>query len=557
MASPIAAPTIGPAIPTDPLPEPTEPPPPLPVPAFDSASDIAGVMFERAQAEQVVVSMLDLLGIGLYQSDGSAIRPGSESSDSDYFVFEPEARGLVDLLKAYDDEDRWVAFSDFHAALADLGLQGSAEDLAAAYNDAYSANPDAPVTQFVFGLGGIDVDAPLHPLAPWLLFLDGFVPPDESQATVGSGAAIAASPGAGGGRPGVAYTGVQQLVTVPLEVDPLVIAHLMSVVGSASLTVATTPSRAHEGHGGTGVPVDISATVRAVATSFVSPFSFRPLIPLRPVAGAGLTVNWRPDQAFDRHGSVVVPPNAVTDPVGRSTITFTPRQEAANGEGYLTQEFATVQASVSGEQLVTQLYGLPSLGALVGREISGVGFVEIEWHEPEAMRIHLVNDYDVTLDLILGETHGSGLDSFDGILALQEDGTWRGIVTGTATGSQQSQALGRPCSSSWSATQLVEVVGEEAPDALNGDFYFRFMPVTQPSGSLGSGRCPPTSHAFEGVDYAPYNDYSVSQAAENQGLVIILPQKPGGTRDYPISLPGVVDANWHVDIEFLEPRPAP
>lgn len=531
---------------------------------FEAAEDIAAVMFERAQAEQVVVSMLDVLGVGLYQSDGSAIRVGSEATDSDFFVFEPEARGLVALLKAFDDQDRWVPFRDFHAALADLGVQGTAEQLAAAYNDAYSANPDAPITHLIYGLGGIDLDTPLHPLAPWLLVLDAFVPPNDAQAVVammGSqagtiGVTVAASPGAGGGgRWGVARGGVQQLVPLPLEADPLVIAHLMSVVGSASVTVAATPGRAHEGHGSTGAPVDISATVRAVATGFISPFSLRPLIPINPIAGAGLTVSWQPDPSFGRHGSLQIPPMSVTDPLGRSTVTFTPREEVANGQGYLTREFAQMQASVSGAQLITQLYGLPSLGALVGREILGMGLVEIEWHEPEAMRISLVEDYDVTLDLILGKTHGSGRDSFEGILALQEDGSWLGVVEGTATGSQESQALGRQCSTSWNASQLVEVVGADAPNALTGDFYFRFMPATQPTGSLGGGRCPPTMHAFEGVDYAPYNDYSISQAAEDQGLVIILPQKPGGSHDYPIRLPGVVDATWHVTIEFLEPRP--
>jgi hypothetical protein len=179
--------------------------------------------------------------------------------------------------------------------------------------------------------------------------------------------------------------------------------------------VSATPGLAHEGNGGPGAPVTLSASVNAVASTFVSPFSRRPLIPLNPVPGAGLPVTWLPDPGH------------------------------------------------------------------------------------------------------------------------------------------QTQALGQPCSASWSASQLVEVVGEAAPYALNGDFYFRFMPVTQPSGSMGSGKCPPSVGSYEGVDYAPYNDYSISAAAEKQGLVIILPQKPGGTRDYPIKLPGVVDATWHVTIEFLEP----
>jgi hypothetical protein len=39
----------------------------------------------------------------------------------------------------------------------------------------------------------------------------------------------------------------------------------------------------------------------------------------------------------------------------------------------------------------------------------------------------------------------------------------------------------------------------------------------------------------------------------NQGLVITLPPKPGGSQAYPVLLPGVVDATWHVTIEYLQP----
>lgn len=561
---PTTTPTLEATTPTTlPSPSPSagrpEPPSPAPLPDAELATieGISAGLYERAQAEQVVVSMLDLLGIGLYEADGSVIRAGSERSDADFFVFEPEVRGLVELLKSSVDQERWVAFRDFHAALADLGFQGSAEELATAYNAAYEADYEAPMTQLVYGLGGVDVEAPLHPLAPWLLFLDGFVPPNGDQAAIAmtgnrpatAGLRVAANPASWG----LARDRIAEISSLPLEADPLVIAHLMGVVASGSVVVSATPGLAHEGHGGPGAPVTLSASVNAVASTFVSPFSRRPLIPLNPVPGAGLPVTWLPDPALERHGSVTLPSGTVTDPLGRNSITFTPRQEAANGEGYLTREVATIQASVPGALLVTQLYGVPSLGALVGGEVRGLGLMDVEWHAAEAMRISLVEDYDVTIDLIIATGHTRGRDTFEGLLALQEDGTWRGIATGTATGSHQTQALGQPCSASWSASQLVEVVGEAAPYALNGDFYFRFMPVTQPSGSMGSGKCPPSVGSYEGVDYAPYNDYSISAAAEKQGLVIILPQKPGGTRDYPIKLPGVVDATWRVTIEFLEP----
>ncbi|HUR16508.1 MAG TPA: hypothetical protein VMZ33_04440 [Candidatus Limnocylindrales bacterium] len=559
-ASPTTAPaasTDGPIVEPTPTGEATPAPPiatpepqPLPKPELHTIDDITAVLYERAQAELAIVSILDLLDIGLYAADGSVVRSGSESSDADYFVYEDEARGLATLLRSYDVEDRWVSFADFHAALVDLGLQGTPEQLAAAYNSAYEEDFESPIVQLVLALGPIDPESDLHPLAQWLLFLDGFVPPHGDGHGAAGGVASNHTP-----RWGVARDGVQALVPVPLEADPLVIAHLMSVVGSASINVQANPPKAHEGHGGPGSPTAITGTVTAIASTFISPFSERPLIPLAPTAGAGLPVTWHPDATLNEHGTGPIPPHGVTDPLGRASFDFTPRQEDANGEGYLTSEVSLIQASVSGAQLVTQLYGVPSLGALVGREVRGLGTLEIEWHAAEAMRISLVNTYDVTLELIIGRATGDGTDSFNGILALQEDGSWRGVVDGTATGTYRGTALGEACTTSWSARQLVEVIGQASPHALNGDFYFRFEPATPPTGSLGSGPCKSSLASYEGIDYAPYNDASITNAAQDQGLVIILPQKPGGTHDYPVKLEGVVDANWHVEIEFLEPQP--
>lgn len=542
-------PTGAPTEPTSSL-LPLEPAASLPEPELESIDQVVEVMYERAQAEQVVVSMLGQLEIGLYNEDGTPIRQGAEQSDDDLYLYEAEARGLITMVRRNSDPEGWTPFRDFHAALADLGFQGSAEELAQAYASAYDADFEAPMSKLIYSLAGIDVEAPLPPIAMWLLFVDGFVPSGNGGAALAVTGPFAQT---GSARWGVAQPNVQQLSPLPLEVDPLVIAHLMAVVASASVNVTANPAKAHEGHGGPGSPVEITANVRATAGFFMSPFSLRPLIPSNPTGGANLSVTWTVAPSLQDHGSVPLTPS-VTDPLGQATLTYTPNPEDANGEGYLANAIGTVQASVDGGQLINQLYSVPTLGPLVGRQVFGLTLLEVEWHEPEAMRISLVNTYDVTLDFILAKGHASGTDRFDGILALQEDGTWRGVVNGSASGSHQTQAFGESCSTSWSASQLVEVVGAEAPFALDGDFYFEFHPVTAPSGSLGGGKCPPTVGSYEGVDYAPYNDASVTNAEQNQGLVILLPQRPGGTRDYPVRLEGVVDANWHVEIEFLEPQ---
>jgi hypothetical protein len=117
----------------------------------------------------------------------------------------------------------------------------------------------------------------------------------------------------------------------------------------------------------------------------------------------------------------------------------------------------------------------------VPAQVIGHGLLTIEWHD-EAMDITLTNHYDVRIEAVIGDTHAVGTDTFSGRLAKQDDGTWRGTVSGTADGDQDSTAFGESCSTSWFATQQLEVIGEEAPDAVSGDFVFRFYPITEPVG---------------------------------------------------------------------------
>jgi hypothetical protein len=541
-------------------PLPPEAPTALPEPTLTTPKEIGTAFIDTRMHAQAVVSLLHVLGIGLYGSDGTPVRAGTELGNTDLFVYEEEARGMVQMLRDGLDFERWTSFRDFHAALEGLGFQGTAQQLARAYADAYDADPDAPMSELISSFGGVDIDVPISPLQRWLMFLDGFVKPNpEAGALIPAVARVPGSRGmahgAGGhGSWGVAAEAVGKLSPVPLEADPLLIAHLMLVVSSSSLVVDTSAAKVHEGHGGSGAPVQVNATVRTVASTFVSPFSQRPLIPINGGGPQGIPVTWLPSPVMDRHGQGAPPGPSVTDVTGHTSFTYNPRAEKANGRGFPALDIATLQATVPASQLVTALYGVPSLGALVGGEVRGIGHLQVEWHAAEAMRIKLVEDYNVTLDFGIAGGSSKGRDVFEGVLALQEDGTWRGMAIGAAAGSWEGQALGHKCSDSWNAAQDVEVVGAAAPYALKGDFYFRFYPRTQPIGDMGSGGdCTPAPATYEGVDYAPYNDESIRSANTNQGLVITLPPKPGGSQDYPVLLPGVVDATWHVTIEYLQP----
>jgi len=561
-------PTSPPTTPGDsPGPGPTfppldEPPEPLPAPEFDNALDISIAESQPELATQVVVSMLDQLGIGIYNADGTPIRAGTEQSDADLFLFDPEVRGLITTFENADQESDWISFRDFHAALAGLGFGGSAEDLAAAYSDAYAAQPDAAITQFIGGY--VDVEVPITRFTAWLLFLDGFVPPHAADqagripfAAIGGFLAASPAPGAGGGW-GVAGGNVGSLSATPLNADPLLIAHLMAVMASTSVTVRTNPGNVHEGHGGNGAPSNITAEVHAAASTFVSPFSGQAAVPVSVVAGAGIAVTWQTDAALGAHGSTSPTFGSTTDPAGRATIVFTPKSERANGHGDVMTEMSVIQASVSGGDVITRLYGRPDLGALVPGVVTGVGQLAIEWHEPSTMLVSLTNVYDVTFDvgLGIGNAHQAGTDKFFGKLAQQPDGTWKGTAIGSAEGSFFGQAFGKMCSSSWSTTQVLEVIGYEDPNAQTGDFRFVFTPFGPPRGSTGSGTCPPTKHKWtNGIFFAPYNDYDVSTGT---GFATILPPKPGSNVNYPItSVPGsgftLKNTSWQVDISYFTP----
>jgi hypothetical protein len=523
----------------------------LPDPVLTSPDDIASALADPSQAAQGVVSMLRLLGIGIAAPSGTVLRAGSARAAGDFFLFEPEVRGLVDLARRSTDDDGSVAFRDVQAALGGLGLRASAEDLAAAYEGAYEAHPDAPISRLVSGLGGVDVDGTIPRVELWLLLLDGFVPPNPGTTSFApSGMVVAAAATSANSGWGVAAKDVGALAGLPLEVDPAIIAHLMLIAGSASVSVDVAPRLVHEGHGGPGAAATVTARVTAIADTFISPFSGRPLLPAHPGSLAGLPVDWQPSPVLDRHGTASPAGTQTTDATGTASFTFTPRQEAADGKGQLTDEIAPIQANVPADRLITALYGMPSLGALVGGAAIGFGFLDVQWHEGATMTVDLAEDYTVTIGAIVGAAHGKGHDAFKGTLARQPDGTWRGLAEGTSAGTYEGTAFGRSCTSKWNGHQEVDVVGQPAPDAIDGNFVFLFTPATPPDGDLGSGSCPRHVNTANGIDYLPYNDFSISNAREGQGLVVTLPAPPGGSFDQVTSMPGLVDATWHITIGY-------
>ena len=522
---------------------------------METPDQISEVLYDPAYAEVAVVSVLDQLGIGIYQEDGTPIRTAEERSDSDLFLFDPEVRGLIDMLLD-DTADAWIEFRDFHAALAGLGFQGTAEELADAYTQSYAAEPDAAISQFV---GYIDVDAPINRFSAWLLFVDGFVPESGGQAFASIDTA-AFWPGVAAGQRShrVARQRVQQAAKAPPNVDPLLVAHIMAIANNGSIRAWVDPNFAHEGHSGPGPVVTARLQLTARASAFYSPFSGGPIVPVSSVP-AGVPINWEFDDVFYDHADVITSVSSFeTDALGEAKFGWQIHAEKGDHTGYVTSTSGFAVATVQASDVINALYGVPAgLGALVKKELRSPGAqLEVQWHEPEAMVIDLKNHYDVSINVGLGDTAGVGDDEFAGILAKQDDGTWQGIVVGTAVGQQDSQFLGKPCTSRWNATQKVLVVAGDDPGAQFGDFTFTFYPVTDPAGSTGRGKCPPARWRQNGVSYAPYNDYNIHQPDAGVGVTVVLPQKPGGHVRVPVpAIPGsgfvIHDAYWDIDIQFL------
>jgi hypothetical protein len=535
-------------------PEPPSPRP-LPQPELTSVEDIAQALFQPELAEQAVVSMLDELGIGIYKADGSAIRAGTETSDADLYLFEPEVRGLIGMLESSDQESDWISFRDFHAALAGLGFQSSAEELAQAYSDAYAAQPDAAIAQFV---GYVDVEASFTRFTAWLLFLDGFVPP--SRAPIAAvGGFVAASPAPGGGGWGVAQNNVQALQGVPLQVDPLVIAHLVGVVASSSVSITANPSKVHEGHGGLGSPADITATVTAAASAFVSPFSGQAVVPVTN-SPSSVPVTWNTDAVLAKHGSTNIAGPAFTDAQGQAKFTYTPKKEKAEGQGVAVTTSSLVHAIVSGSDLITRLYGRPELGMLVPAQVTGHGLLNIEWHDEPPLLIDFTNTYNLELPFeVMGTAQTAGQDKISGQLIVDEDDPtrWEGTALADATGAFSGELAGHSCSFSWDAQQILHVTGLEDPGS--GEMLFVFQPISDPIGSLGdrtcgsSGRKPPSP---DGIYWIPFNDIAVTEPSIGLRFNVAIPRPGFFETIYPTPLRGTGVtgyADWLVRIEFATP----
>ena len=515
--------------------------PALPEPTLTTVDEILQAMGTPGAEEQVVVSLLDLLGVGLYTADGRLIRAGRESSDADLYLWEPEARGLVNMLRAQFTDDGWMEFRDFHAALAEYGYPGNAEELARAYNASFAAAPDSLMTRLI---GDVDADVPITRFKAWLLIVDGFVSRGGEARKVSARARTS-------GRSVAQIGGI-------LTIDPNVMAHLILVANSAQPVVTVDPAQVHKGHGGPGAPAAIRADVHALAATWVSPFAGSVhLIPITAQTTAGIGVTFELNSTLAKHGDTLVPITH-TDGTGRATVAYTPRKERADGIGVQVSTVGTVVARVSVADVMAHLYGQPGLAAFAPPEVSSFGMLQIEWHDEPPLQIDFTNTYSLELPSeVMGSAQTAGQDTISGSLIVDEDDPlrWEGTALASAVGGFSGELMGGSCSTSWDTQQVLRVTGLEDP--ASGEMLFVFQPLSPMLGDPGDPTCntsrPPSP---DGIAWAPFNDLGVTEPGIGLRFNVAIPRPGFFETRYPTPLAGTGvtgHADWLVKIEFVSP----
>lgn len=547
------------------------PPEPLPEPQIESVDEIVEAIFDGGDAAQAVVSMLRALGIGVYNVDGTPIRRGTEASDADLYLFEPEVRGLIAMLEAQADGETWMSFRDFHADLQEFGLQATPAELLQVYLDTYAERPDTPMTRFVQAQAFLDVEAQIPPLGVWLLFVDGMIPPHAASAQIAlAGRGLTAQ----GGNPniGQAFQELQQLINSPHTQRQVNSARARAVLAGAALRLEASRELVHKGHGGPGDSVTFSATVN----SFVFNSGFGG-VPIGPCAGgslAGIDVYWY-HGGLEAHGTTSVPNGlgtTVTNAGGRTSMTFETSSEAPDGvwrSGVQTTAIGGVKAIVDQVSVARALCpGVPvGRGGVVG---TNPLHIRIRYHVPRAILVTLTNSFDMLFkggSQLGGDADLQGDDVYVGRLVEEPDGTWHGYFLGRASGAGTGVfwAADRTCTNDYAALQVLEVFGEAQPSRLpsdpplstNGDFLLTFYPAAPPVAQVGTTLCRAARRPGSRYDWAPFNSTFVWSGI---GLGIVLPDDPGGDRQYleasessTVVYEGLT--GWTVNVRYLRPPP--
>ena len=542
-------------------------PTPLPKPELTEPFAIGEALFDPARVDQAVVSLVARMGIRLNDNIISGLIQMSQD----------------DFAHAQGGRLPW-SFRDLHKAIHPLLPELTVERLAEQYNDAYAAAPESLAAQVLLGMP-LEPDTPLTRTQIWFLIVDGFAPPAVAP-RLAQLAPVAQAPSSGASYGTASLTMTQIPSPIPglnLTDFHYLISILPALAYDLPFDVAPFSTQAHEGHGGPGTRVTIEARIGANPVPRVGPGGsvlLQPLVADR----SNRMINWevRDRSRIEGHGSFDVA-NGVpvrTDLSGIARLRFTPKREAADGQGSNFTETASVGARIAQWDLLTSQYQVPPMlrGFVMGDRVAP-GVMAVAWHD-KGMRISIKNTYTAKFDLgPLGNGRRTGTDLAEGSLAQQPDGSWTGTVTASVDMTQFLQGLGQSCPETrFIGKQELKVTGQVS-DALGGAqtiVYDQAASTGEPDGGYlaltfetaapaeiaPSGPCLDLIERDYGMSpFLPLND---ARWTQTEGVyVIVLPSKgllvyedftaDSATQTGPMSvLPFKADSTWKIEVEKPE-----
>ncbi|MEZ0334303.1 MAG: hypothetical protein ACAI18_09865 [Gemmatimonadales bacterium] len=398
----------------------------LPEPTLTDPTAIGAALWDPAQVETGVVSLIEQLGIDIYTADGKLLRDAAAAGPPRMCLFESEVRGLIEMgeTDATSIAGHAVPYTlvDLYKGLHDVYPELSQDQLLQAYIEAYRAAPGDLVRESFAGHAFVP-EAGFTRVHLWLFVLDGVLgrpqPPTSMVRTVAfTGPITAAAPVAQVQLPQPSQA-LAQLMAVELTSLPIVIAHMATLAFTLPVDATTSSSTAHEGHGGAaGQPVTFAVKSRFVPTPLVSPILQLLLLAPYRTSLEGLPVNFRSPQmsVLDAHGTLSPTPllPVFTDVLGEARMLYTPRAEPADGQGDLKTDVAIVNVEVELREILLYMYpagGAANLG--VGTRQIPLPLV-IEWHEDTATpNPGVPGTYNATL---IGAAPGAGSWSGEGTI---------------------------------------------------------------------------------------------------------------------------------------------
>ena len=366
--------------------------PNLPAPSLTDPTEIGAALWDPAKVDQGVASLIEQLGIDIYAADGTVVRDAAAPGPPGMWLFESEVRGLIEMGRAdaaaIAAHEASPTLADLYTGLAPVYPQLNQEQLLQAYADAYRAAPGDLVRESFAGHAFVP-EAAFTRVHLWLFVLDGVLgrpqPPAATvQAVTFHGRQTAAAPVANVQLPDPSEA-MASLLGIELTSLPVVLAHMSTLAWQLPIDFTITPSTVHEGHTGTGAPAELKVTSRYVAMPIVSPILRLPLLVPHRSALDGLPVNIRSTQmsVLDEHGSLSPLPvtTLFTDQLGEIRLEYTPREEAAQGQGNEQAVAVLVTAEIELREILQYMYAAGPLSSLgFGVRIIPVPMT-IEWHE--------------------------------------------------------------------------------------------------------------------------------------------------------------------------------